>query len=64
VLVRGSVSRADTGGKSSFRFSGKLRGKRLAAGSYRLIATARDAAGNVGKPVMAAFRASAARSKA
>jgi hypothetical protein len=64
VLVRGSIRRADAGGKSSFRFSGKLRGKRLAVGSYRLIAVARDNAGNVSKPVTVAFRVSAARSKA
>ena len=64
VSVRGNVVRADAGGKSSFRFNGKLRGKRLAVGSYRLIAIARDGAGNVGKPVTVAFRVSATRSKA
>ena len=58
VLVRGSISRADAGGKTSFRWTAKLRGKRLAVGSYRLIAVARDGAGNLGKPVTVAFQVS------
>jgi hypothetical protein len=56
VVVSGSLTHADRPGKNSFRFNGKLRGKRLKAGSYRLVAVARDASGNIGKPIMVAFR--------
>ena len=56
VVISGAVTRVDQPGKNSFRFNGKLRGKRLASGSYRLVAVAQDAAGNVGKPITVAFR--------
>jgi hypothetical protein len=42
----GSFSHVDSVGADSLHFSGRLKGKKLAAGSYRLQAVARDAAGN------------------
>jgi hypothetical protein len=41
VPVRGSFTRTAKPGKNSFRFSGRVGGRRLARGSYRLIAVAR-----------------------
>ncbi len=46
VAVRGSFTRTGKGGANSFRFTGRLRGRRLAVGRYRLSATALDAARN------------------
>jgi hypothetical protein len=42
----GSFSHVDVVGANSLRFSGRIKGKKLAAGSYRLQAVAHDAAGN------------------
>jgi hypothetical protein len=42
----GSFTHTDVSGTDSLHFSGRLRGHKLAAGSYRLQAMARDAAGN------------------
>jgi virginiamycin B lyase len=40
VLAKGSFKRAGAGGKNKFKFSGRIGGKRLKPGSYRLIAVA------------------------
>ena len=61
---RGSKYRAVTGsftvsgktGSNSFRFSGRLRAKRLSAARYRLVARATDAAGNRSGTVRKSFR--------
>jgi hypothetical protein len=42
----GSFSHVDVTGADSLQFSGRIKGKKLAAGSYRLQAVAHDAAGN------------------
>jgi hypothetical protein len=56
VALKGSFShRGDVGG-NSFRFSGRLRGRRLATGRYRLTGAPTDAAGNRGKAVRTGFR--------
>ncbi|MCA1679393.1 MAG: hypothetical protein LC777_10810 [Actinobacteria bacterium] len=47
LKLKGSFVRVGLQGKNSFKFTGRLRGARLALGSYRLLATATDAAGNV-----------------
>jgi streptogramin lyase len=40
VLAKGSFKHAGTGGKNKFKFSGRIGGKRLKPGTYRLIAVA------------------------
>ena len=45
VTLRGSFSRASGAGFNQLRFSGRLRGRALAAGRYRLVAVAVDRRG-------------------
>jgi hypothetical protein len=54
--LRGSFSRVSKAGRNSFKFSGRLRGRKLKPGNYRLVATAKDLAGNVSKPKRKGFR--------
>ena len=42
----GSFVHVDVAGANSFHFSGRIKGRKLSAGGYRLQAVARDAAGN------------------
>jgi hypothetical protein len=56
IPVRGSFTDAGEVGGNRIRFSGRLAGKRLRAGRYRLIALPVDAAGNIGNAVLAPFR--------
>lgn len=56
VRLRGSFTHAGKLGEDSFRFTGRLRGRKLRPGRYRLVATPRDAAANRGNPVRAKFR--------
>ena len=51
VRVRGSFKQAGRAGANSLRFSGRVGGKRLRAGRYRLVATPQG-----GPPARAAFR--------
>jgi hypothetical protein len=51
----GSFTHADVAGNNTLHFSGRLRGARLAPRSYRLTATPRNAAGQLGGSVSAAF---------
>ena len=51
----GSVRHADRAGMSTLRFSGRLRGRRLRPGRYRLTVVARNA-GGASRPVRARFR--------
>jgi hypothetical protein len=44
--TRGQLRRAGRAGVNTVRFSGRLGGRRLRPGAYRLVVTARDAAGN------------------
>ncbi|MEK6228904.1 MAG: hypothetical protein AABM31_06215 [Actinomycetota bacterium] len=50
VLVRGSARRGGTAGANSFRLTGRMNGRALRAGAYRLRRSARDGAGNTSKP--------------
>jgi hypothetical protein len=56
VKLRGSFSRPGNPGSNHFRFTGRIGGKRLARGSYRLVAVAKDPAGNSGNAERRAFR--------
>ncbi|MEA2405842.1 MAG: hypothetical protein QOE08_2489 [Thermoleophilaceae bacterium] len=49
VKVKGSFTRAGKAGKNSFKFRGRMGGTKLKPGSYRLVAVAKDAAGNKDK---------------
>jgi hypothetical protein len=54
--VRGSFKDAGEVGGNKLRFSGRLRGRKLKPGRYRLIALPVDAAGNTGNAVLTRFR--------
>jgi hypothetical protein len=54
--LRGSFSDAGEVGGNTLRFSGRLRGRKLRPGLYRLIALPVDAAGNTGNAVYVRFR--------
>ncbi len=57
VAIRGSFSHAGTSAKlNAVRFSGRIGGRRLAPGRYRLRAVAKDAAGNASTARTATFR--------
>ena len=56
VRVRGTLRDAGEAGANRKRFTGRLAGRRLRRGTYRLIATARDATGNTGPAVRATLR--------
>ena len=54
--LRGRFGHAGAAGLNRFRFSGRLAGRKLRPGSYRLVATAKDAAANTSKRVNRLFR--------
>ena len=54
--VTGSVVQSGAAGLNSNHFDATVGGKLLTFGAYRLRATPKDAAGNIGKTVLAAFR--------
>jgi hypothetical protein len=54
--VRGSFKHTGGAGANSIRFTGRVGGKRLKAGSYRLVAATVDPAGNRSKTVRTGFR--------
>ena len=56
VAARGTFSHAGKAGGNKFRFSGRLSGRTLKRGRYRLFGVARDAARNVSAPKQARFR--------
>jgi hypothetical protein len=56
LRLRGSFRRGAVPGLNAFRFTGRLRGKALPAGSYRLLARSVDAGGKASKPVRRSFR--------
>jgi lysophospholipase L1-like esterase len=64
LRARGSLTRRGHEGRNSFRFRGRLDGRRLRPGRYRLVARATDRAGNISSPVRAPFviRSRASRS--
>jgi hypothetical protein len=53
--VKGKIVRATGAGLSSFRFMGRLNGRSLKPASYRLVASARDGAGNTSKTIRRSF---------
>ena len=53
--VSGSFDVPGKPGTNRFTFTGRIGGHELHPGRYRLVARARHAAGNLGKPVRAAF---------
>jgi len=56
VTVKGSFTFAGTAGANSLRFRGRIGGKRLKAGSYRLSAQATDPANNTSLPQRKTFK--------
>ena len=52
----GKFKRTGTFGANSFRFTGRIGGKTLKPGRYRLVATPRNTAGKVGKALTVGFR--------
>jgi len=56
VPVPGSFAQAGAAGPNTFHFDARVGGRLLFPGAYRLRASARDGAGNLGKTVVAAFR--------
>ena len=52
--MRGSFTLAGLAGTNTFHFTGRLNGKRLAPGKYRLVATPK-ANGEIGSKATAAF---------
>lgn len=54
--LRGSFTHAGKAGTNRLRFTGFLRNRALKRGSYRLVGTPTDPAGNKGKSVRASFR--------
>lgn len=56
LAQRGAVRLSGKPGTSRTGFSGRFGGRTLAAGRYRLVARAVDAAGNVSRPVTLTFR--------
>jgi hypothetical protein len=55
VTLKGSFSRNGVAGTNSFHFTGRLNGRKLKPGRYRLVATP-TAAGKKGKPTSRQFR--------
>ncbi len=55
VLLAGSFKQDARAGLNTFRFTGRLRNATLKPGTYRLIAVARDPAGNLSAPVHCSF---------
>jgi FG-GAP repeat len=56
LSLRGALAHTSVAGRNSVRFSGRLRGRTLRPGRYRLIATPTDPTGNRGIPRRAGFR--------
>jgi hypothetical protein len=54
--VRGSFSHNGRAGRNRFRFSGRLARHKLRPAKYRLVATAKDTAGNRSTPKRKRFR--------
>jgi hypothetical protein len=55
LTLRGSFTRNAVAGKNKFRFTGRLNGRKLKPGSYRLAATP-TAGGRPGRSASVAFR--------
>ncbi len=55
TAAAGSFTHSGKPGANSFRFSGRIGGRKLAPGAYRLVAVPTDAAGNRGAAIRRAF---------
>jgi hypothetical protein len=55
VTLKGSFTRNGIAGRNSFHFSGRLHGRKLTPGRYRLVATP-SAGGRKGKAISSGFR--------
>jgi hypothetical protein len=55
VAIPGRFTRAGNAGANRFRFTGRLAGRKLRPGKYRLVATP-TASGHVGRPASASFQ--------
>ncbi len=60
---KGSLTRSGIKGMNKVSFSGRIGKRKLARGSYRLVATATDDAGNVSKPKRKSFKIVKAKKK-
>jgi len=56
VKVRGSFTHAGKAGRNTFTYRGRIGGRKLRPGRYRLTGKAKDAAGNTSKAITARFR--------
>jgi hypothetical protein len=56
VRQRGSFTVVAGAGDTRFRFTGRLRGRKLRPGRYRLVAVATDATGHSSAPERVRFR--------
>jgi uncharacterized repeat protein (TIGR01451 family)/CSLREA domain-containing protein len=56
VTLQGSFRRASALGRNSFHFTGRLAGKKLKPGHYKLVGTATNSAGKRSKALAASFR--------
>jgi hypothetical protein len=56
VSVSGGFAHQSVAGPNSFRFSGRVRNRKLRPGAYRLVGKVADAAANVSTPKVAKFR--------
>ena len=54
--MRGSFVRSGHAGSNSFKFTGRMGGRKLAPGRYQLVAVAKDAAGNRSAQKRSGFR--------
>ena len=55
ALRRGTLTRAGTRGANRVSITGRVRGRKLAPGPYRITILAHDAAGNVSAPERVKF---------
>jgi hypothetical protein len=63
LKVRGQIERAGVAGSNSFRFTGRLAGRKLTSGSYRVVSAATDTAGNRSVVARRAFGVLAPRAR-
>lgn len=63
LKVRGQIERTGVAGSNSFRFTGRLAGRKLAPDSYRAVSVATDTAGNPSAMARRAFRTLAPKNR-
>lgn len=55
VIVKGGFTWSGKPGPNTFRFTGRINGRRLAPGGYRIAASARDTSGSLATPARVTF---------